>query len=224
MENRYKVMTFNELVELGNDKREIIGRLLNLVEITVDGISDGSVGDIDQWLGIIEKVPESCSILVDTKDQEIIGHWFFTALDKPLYNEALSGTLMESKMTDKNVNLLKEKGNFYGYFNQIEILEEHRNPEAFLMLILSFFQTLENLALRGFCFFDWITLAASKDGEKMATSLGLRYEKDHIIDGKIFIGNIFTMVNLKILNRFPQLIEKYNEAYDLLSKNAKNGK
>lgn len=214
MKERYKVMSFNELVELGNDKKAIVARLLDLVEITLEGISEGSVGSVDQWLGIIDKVPNSCAILVDLKENEIVGHWFFTALEEKLYQEALKGNFMESQMTDKNVNLLKEEGIYYGYFNQIEILSEHRNVMTLLMLINYFFETIEKLALKNIYFFEWITLAASKDGEKMATGLGLSFSKEHIIDGKIFTGNIFTMSNLKILNKFPKLVEAYSTKYE----------
>lgn len=211
---KYKIFSFKELVDLGHEKRELTGKLLELVNITLGDISSDSVGEIDQWLPILDNIPECCKIIVETKTGKIVGHWFFTAIGEEMYKEAIKGNLMEINMTIDNVELLDKKGIYYGYFNQIEILKEHRNPATFKMLIESFFEQVEQLSKKEIFFFRWVTLAASKEGEMISRSLGLQYKTDHVLDGKIYSGNIFTMANLKVLSRYPQLVEAYSEIYE----------
>ena len=126
----------------------------------------------------------------------------------------MRGELKEEDINYRNINYLDLPGYYKGYFAQIDIVKEYRNARSLQLLIISFLQQLEALAMEGIFITDWCVEALSPEGASLSRSMGLSRIGVGREGGYLYAGKADLMFKTSIFKRVPNLIKLYKEEWE----------
>jgi len=205
-------------------KRFTIEQILDRVEFICKQTSDSPSGMIisrEARRDLFLRYPEQSRILVDSGNQ-IIGYWFFVSLKEKYLELAKVGQFIEQNITYETTRPLAV-GNNNIYLVNIGILPSYqKNYSAYGGKLLgSFIQQIEDFAMRGIFFGEWVACARTENGRKYCAIFGLRRKTSHVVTkvdiyyGRAtnsIINNMFTCA--PYLSQYhPKLTNLYKEYY-----------
>jgi hypothetical protein len=208
---KFRVVDINDLLNLGLSVEDIVKTSISLDYETMDGLTEEHNGDLEQWVNITNTNADSMRWLLDGKN--IIGYWHFTALFHEHFLKAKSGRLLDSEITCEKIPLLLP-GTYNIYFVGICLKETYRRKTiTFGKLLFNIIEVIEEFAKKGIFINEICALAYTHNGIQLCKSIGLKYIKEHVEHGKIYCGNIMSLLDKDFCRDFIELKLLYKEKY-----------
>jgi hypothetical protein len=186
------------------------GKLIDLDYRTMKGLNETHEGTPAQWLPLYQSHPELWTILVD-KPKNIIGYWHFVALFDDDFELAKLGQILDKDITVERIRFLEMPGRYKLYFICISLLPQYRSASGYNVLFNSIFKKLTDLMVQDIYVEEICANAFTPEGQSLCKSIGMQHVCDHIDEGKIFHIKLFPLPNLRILKRFPELVDNYGK-------------
>lgn len=202
-----RMVKFDELIELGWTYESYIQDCLSLWEKTVD-IPEEHNGDLEQWLPIIKNYPKNREILLN-ENNKFIGYWNFEPLFDDIFEKAKKGELLDGELHTEMIPPFLD-GKYNIYIISVMIREDYRGEAVALKkILLSMIEYVECLSKENIFINKICAWAYTSAGISLAKHIGLKFHKNHVETGKIYLGNIQDLLDQPICKSFVELKKIY---------------
>lgn len=187
------VAAWADVLDWGWTEERLLEELIRLDYETIDGLSEGDEGSVQQWAPIFCHYPESWRLLC-SHPERIVGYWHAVPLHDPEYAAACSGDLVDGQLSPAYIPEFSIPGIYNLYFVQICLLKRYRGSKALGSLVASLFGTLTSLASEGVFFREVSANAYTPAGESLCRTFGMVAGRHHRNRGRIYsasMGEIF---------------------------------
>jgi len=191
---------------------QILERCIEIDYETMENLTEDSEGNLCQWVELFNSFPDTWHMLMS--DDDIVGYWHFVCLNDESFEKAKNGELLDGDITIDTIEYMFLPGDYKGYFVGIAILPNFRNVRNLQLLLNSFVEQLEVYAEHGIFFIEWCANAFTKEGKAMCKSLRMEKLCDNKLDGEMFYAEFRSMMELKVVNNSPRLVELYRTHFD----------
>jgi hypothetical protein len=206
--NEFKIVDIDELISLDWTLEKIVETGMKLDFETIDDITIEHNGDFEQWLSVAKSNADTIRYLLNTMN-EMIGYWHFTILSNETFIKARNGQLLDSEITCDKIPLMLP-GTYNIYFIAICLQDKYRRKTmTFGKLLFSIIETIELMAKNKVFINEICALAYTKAGVQLCKSIGLKYLRDHVEHGEIYVGKIMDILNKDFCRDFIELKNIY---------------
>lgn len=175
---------------------------------TMDGLTSGHAGEIEQWGPVFAEHPESWRLLY-AEEGQVVGYWHFVALFRDQYEQAKAGALLDINITADRVQSIELPGVYDVYFAGIALRPDYRRPSAMRILLSSLFEVLQGLAREDVFIGEICANAFTPGGVGLCKSLGLHFCVRHADHGEVYSGRLIDVLNLHLAQGFTELRALY---------------
>jgi hypothetical protein len=205
--NKLKIIGYQDIKKMGKDIQEFVSQAIELDNDTIEDLTDEHEGNMEQWVELASKLPETFRYLFD--NNEMIGIWGFKPLFDEDFQRAKNGKLFDGELNLSMMPMLIT-GTYNIYFVNICLKERYRGTKALKILLDSIADALVILAKRDIFINEICTQAYSLDGERLCKSLGLKYHTKHVDCGNIYCGTIKDLLEQPFCRNFYTLKNLYS--------------
>src|SRR5581483_249204 len=175
---------------------------------TMDGLTTGHAGQVQQWAPVFSEHPESWRLLY-ASEGHIAGYWHFVPLFPEQYDQAKAGQLMDVSITADRVRAFELPGIYNVYFAGIALKAEFRRPRAMRMLLTSLLEVLASLASEDVFVGEICANAFTPGGAALCKSVGMRFCVKHVDHGEVYVGRMVDLLDLHFAQDFAELKALY---------------
>jgi hypothetical protein len=202
-----------EYINMGNTIEQYIIECFNMWNDTLGTeLPESHKGSVEQWVPIINENLDNQKILINSNN-EFIGFWDFEPLFDNPFKKLKDGVFFDDEMSVDVIPTMFPGGTYNIYIMNILLKHKYRNNLSFQKLFYSMVNYIEELALNGVFINEICAWAYTDKGISICKSIGLKYHKDHIEHGKIYIGKVIDILNKPISSDFSTLKELYNKKH-----------
>ena len=208
-----RVLTYQELTELGFSALQISKRLVENDYKLYPGMVVENEGSPEQWAEYLSAYPETFRYLINGNN-EIVGNWSFLAISEEVHAEKLAkGELTEESFSLDETEFLLFPGDYVGYLLNLSVNEGYNSMKNVNLLITAFMEQLIAFAEDGIFFKSWFVNVFRKDHEAMYRRMGFSYLLDNKTFGKVFELNCTPFPPKSLFAMNKQLSELYHEHF-----------
>ena len=211
--NSIKLVTYQELLEIGYDALQIAERLVQNDYQLYSNISTENEGSPEQWAEYLSSFPETFRYLINDNN-EIIGNWSFLSVSEEEHLERLrAGELYEESFSIDNTEFILFPGEYIGYLLNLSVNEGYNSVYAYGLLLNSFIEQLITFAENGIYIKCWYVNVFRKDHEAMYKRLGFKFLCANSNYGCIYVLEKTANGKFPGMKAYSRLKELYNEYF-----------
>jgi len=213
------IADINDVLSWGWDGRRLVDQMIDLWYETIEGLTYEHVGEPEQWLPIFMEYPDTWRLFVSAPET-IAGYWHFLPLSEPLFALAKQGCLKDSHITTSGALLPMEKPGWYDiYAFTVCVRSGFRGVPVLMLMGKSFLDVVRKFAGKGIFIREICSNVFTPIGLGFNQALGLSYVCDHIDHGKIFLGELSSLLQHNRVRAFPEFnIAELCQLYGVSSK------
>lgn len=179
-----KLVKAADIAAWGWNARRLLKELILLDRAVLGNelTSDSREGTVDQWAPLFTRDTEGWAALAVSK--RLVGYFSFFALNVSSYEQAQTGTLLDSQVTLESTIAFDSPGIYKAYFVLLGVRPEY--PGAGKRLLDAFFDQVKSLAERGVFFEDMLANAFTPYGKRLCEGFGMAKLRDHTDFGEVY--------------------------------------
>ena len=142
-----RMVTLDELIELGYTTSSIAMQLVENDYINCNGIGEANEGSAEQWEVFLRDNSDTFRYLINGENK-IVGDWSIVALSDEAFELALKGELLEQDIGSDNTELICFPDFYNGYILAFSLLPNYRTMENYNLIIDVIFYPIQLLGIK----------------------------------------------------------------------------
>ena len=205
-----RMVTLDELIELGYTTSSIAMQLVENDYINCNGIGEANEGSAEQWEIFLRDNSDTFQYLINGENK-IVGDWSIVALSDEAYELASKGELLEQDIGSDNTELICFPDFYNGYILSLSLLPNYRTMENYNLIIDSFCKQIEEYSNQGLFFKRWCINVFGKEVEALVKKMGFKFVCNNKVFGSIYACNFIPLPNVPLLRKYPDLVRNYEK-------------
>lgn len=188
--------------------RQKISEAIQLDRISYDDVYQLQV---DTCISYFEQNNDIYIMAVDNKSGGVIGYINFSPVKESVFAEMISGCVIDTVITSKDVLPYQNEGMYWGYFSSIVVHPAFRQQGVATQMLHYWSDLIFRLAVeRNIYFKEIVADAVSGVGVLLLSEIGFSFARSSLHDSKIMTLNFFaedvvqSKFNEKVLNVYRQ--------------------
>lgn len=210
--SEYQAFTSQELLQMGEEfgltPEKIAEDLISMDYEYMTGLVEAHEGSMELLLERWLNYPETGKIIM-YNNVTPIGYWTYLPLFEETFEQFKAGKGFDGIITPDVIERLEDPGIYHLYFIGMGLKKGHNTINVKRLLVLSFLNTLEELAKQGVFFKDICANAFTEAGKGMCCHFQMEKIADHSDKGEIYYRHIYPFPDLEIFKENKNLIKLY---------------
>lgn len=197
--------------------RRMISEAIQLDRISYDGMYQLQ---LDTCVDYFDKNKDIYIMAVNDESGHVIGYINFSPIRKSVFKKLMSGSVLDTVITGKDILSYQDGNLYWGYFSSIVVHPEYRKQGISTQLLFSWSNLIYQLAVKHDIYFRKIVAdAITEAGVHLLSELGFSFVKSSIHKSKIMTLNLFTKntIQSKLNDKVLAVYKERNGKSDVVS-------